>query len=340
MTRKSVAIVAGMSLAAALVWQGLAPAADATTDLLQQKGLTQLGESWWVLPLELELRGKLAELPKRREHLVTTEKDLDGLIERNKRAWDDSRPAVSALKQSLARMSSADPQRELIDRQIASLEAGAREPRQLGRRSDVRSLVIEFAGERCAVLATIAWIRDTVPLLHDRYLELRDDSELTEALRSLDGDHKLGPRRSYNADLQRLEQLEKLAATTWLPTYQQSGTTRFTALINEFAVTTFSWSADSRQPLLLTASTAEAIGIRPAADAICETVSIGPNREIVATRVTLGYLRLGKWVLRGERAYVLPPEAEDVGNRLGRATLGIRRVRFEPERLRMWLDES
>jgi hypothetical protein len=339
MTGKTVALLAGLSLAAALAWQGRAVAADATTDLLHQKGLTRLGESWWVLPLELELRGKLAELPKRREHLVTAEKDLDGLIERNKRAWDDSRPAVSALKQTLARMSSADPQRELIDRQIASLVAGAREPRQLGRRSDVRSLVIEFAGERCAILATIVWVRDTVPLLHDRYLELRSDSALNEALQGLGRDHKLGPRRSYKAELERLHELEKLAATAWLPTYQQSGATRFTALINESAAATFSWSTDSEQPLLLTASTAEAIGIRPTADAVHETISIGPNREIAATRVTLGYLRLGKWVLRGERAYVLPPEAEDVGNRLGRATLGSRRVRFEPERLRMWLDE-
>jgi hypothetical protein len=340
MTRKTVALLAVMLLTAALVRQGRSSAADATAELLQQKGLTRLGESWWVLPLELELRGKLAELPKRRERLVTTEKDLEGLIERNRRAWDDSRPAVAALKQSLARMQSADPQRELIDRQIAALEAGARDPRHLGRRSDARSLVIAFAGERCAILATIAWIRDTVPLLHDRYLELRGDSELNEILQNLGGDHKLGPRRSYRADLERLQQLEKLAATAWVPTYQQSGATRFTALINEFAATTFSWSTDSQQPLLLTASTAEAIGIRPAADATRETISIGPDREILATRVTLGYLRLGKWVLRGERAYVLPPEAEDVGNRLGSASLGGRRVRFEAERLRMWLDES
>jgi hypothetical protein len=44
-------------------------------------------------------------------------------------------------------------------------------------------------------------------------------------------------------------------------------------------------------------------------------------------------------VLRGVPAYVLPPEAEDIGNRLGRTALIERRVRLEPERLRMWIDE-
>jgi hypothetical protein len=337
---RNMAVLAGMSLAAALACQARAPAADATTDLLQKKGLSRLGKTLWVLPLELELRRKLAELPKRREHLVSAEKDLEGLIERNKQAWEESRPSVSALKQSLARLSSADPQRELIDRQITSLEARARDPKRLGSRGEVRPLIIEMARAQCEILAAIAWVRETVPLLHDRYLQLRDDAELAEALHSHGNGRKLGPQRSYKADVERLHEFEKLAATTWLPTYQQSGTTRFTALINEQSAVTFSWIADREQPLVLTASTAEAIGIRPAADATRETISIAPNREIVATRVTLGYLRLGKWVMRGEVAYVLPPEAEDVGNRLGRATLGGRRVRFEPERLRMWLDES
>jgi hypothetical protein len=333
--------MAGVPLALAIAWlQEPATAADASTQLLEKKGLSRLGESLWVLPLELELRVKLAELPKRREHLVTAEQALDGLIERNMRAWDDSRPAVSALKQSLDRLSSADPQRELIERQIAALEARAREPRHLGRRGDAHLLVIELASERCAILAAIAWVRETVPMLHDRYLELRGDTELTETLKVMGQGHKLGPQRSYKADVDRLHQLEKLAATHWLPTYQQSGTTRFTALVNEQSAVTFSWSADREQPLVLTASTAEAIGIRPATDAIRETIPIAPNRKIVATRVTLGYLRLGKWVMRGERGYVLPPEAEDVGNRLGSATLGHLRVRFEHERLRMWLDES
>jgi hypothetical protein len=45
-------------------------------------------------------------------------------------------------------------------------------------------------------------------------------------------------------------------------------------------------------------------------------------------------------VLRGVTAYVLPPEDEDVGNRLGRGTLAGYHVRLEPERLRMWIDSE
>src|SRR5262245_21721156 len=74
---------------------------DAAAEVLQSKyGLTRLGERLWVLPQEIELRGKLSELPKRRERLLAVEKDLDGAIQNNQRTWDESRPAAAVLKQS------------------------------------------------------------------------------------------------------------------------------------------------------------------------------------------------------------------------------------------------
>ena len=112
---------------------------DATTEILQSRyGLRKLGDRLWVLPQEIELRGKLAELPKRRERLIAVEKDLDGVVDRNQRAWAESRPAAAALKQSLARFSSADPQRELLERQMKALgigRIGAAKARRTRRRA-------------------------------------------------------------------------------------------------------------------------------------------------------------------------------------------------------------
>ena len=314
---------------------------DATTEMLERKyGLTRLGERLWVLPQEIELRGKLAELPKRREQLIAAEKDLDGVVQRNQRAWDESRPAAALLKQSLARLSSADPQRELFERQMKALEAGAHEPRKLGSRGDVRLLVVEFARQRCELLAAVAWIRETVPALVDQYLALSDDADLTQALRRAGDGQRLGPQRTYKADLQRLGDYEKLAATPWVPTFQQGGQTRLTALLDERAAATFTWSEGADQPVVLTASAAQAAGLVVPVDATRDAIQAAPNREVTAQRITIGYLRLGRCVLRGVRAYVLPPEAEDLGNRLGSSALAEHRVRLEPERLRMWIDDE
>ncbi len=314
---------------------------DATTEVLQSRyGLTKLGDRLWVLPQEVELRGKLAELPKRRERLIGVEKDLDGVVEKNQRAWSDSRPAAAVLQQSLARFSSADPQRELLERQMKALEAGALEPRKLGGRKDVRSLIVDLASQRCELLAAIAWIREAVPALVDQYTTLSGDAELKQVLKRAGENQRLGPQRTYKADLAHLGDFERLAATPWVPTFELGGQTRLTVLLEERAGATFTWTANADQPVVLTASTAEAAGLVVPVDAIRETIQATDRRDVSAQRITIGYLRLGKCVLRGVRAYVLPPEAEDVGNRLGRETLAGHRVRLEPERLRMWIDEE
>jgi hypothetical protein len=314
---------------------------DATTETLQTKyGLTKLGERLWVLPQEIELRGKLAELPKRRERLIAVEKDLDGVVQKNQRSWDESRPAAAVLKQSLARLSSADPQRELLERQMQALEANTREPRKLGSRGDVRLLVIELASQRCEMLAAIVWIREAVPAIIDQYRTLSGDAELSGALRNAGEDQRLGPQRAYKADLRRLEDYEQLAATPWVPTFLQGGQTRLTLLLDERATATFTWTGDADQPVVLTASAAQAAALVVPVDAARETIQAAPNREVTAQRITIGYLRLGRCVLRGVRGYVLPPEAEDLGNRLGPSALAQHRVRMEPERLRMWIDEE
>ena len=314
---------------------------DSAAQVLQSRfGLTKLGENQWILPREIELRGKLAELPKRRERLISVEKDLGGLVQSNQRAWDETRPAAAALKQSLARFSSADPQRELIERQMKSLEAGATDPRKLGGRKDVRSLVVDLASQRCELLAAVAWIREAVPALVDQYMTLASDGELASALKQAGSDQRLGPQRSYKADLARLGDYERLAATPWLPTFEQGGHVRIVLLMEERSTATFTWAADEDQQVVITASTAEAAGLVVPNDAESEIIQTGHQREVAARRITLGYLRLGRCVLRGVKAYVLPPEAEDVGNRLGRDALAGHRVRLEPERLRLWIDEE
>ncbi len=304
----------------------------------QERGLVRLGDRWWVLPREIELREKLAELPRRRERIVSAEKELDAAIAGNLKTWQETRPAIAALEQALSKLSTSDPQRPIIERQIVGLAASALDPVKLAGRSDVSRRLVELSGERCSLLADVDWIRTTVPGLKDEYSKLAGEAAVASGLQQ-DAKRRLGPQRSYRADLDRLAEYETLAATKWVPIFQQSGQTRVTALLGERTPVTFTWSEATDQPVMLTASTAEAAGINVPANAPRETITADTKRSVVARKITLDYVRFGHCLLRGVPAYVLPPEAEDSGNRLGRLVLVDHRVRMEPGKLRMWIDE-
>jgi hypothetical protein len=305
-------------------------------NLFVRQGLIRLGERW-LLPQEIELREKLAELPRRRERIVSAEKELEAAVQGNLRLWQESRPAMAVLEQSLARLATGDPQRVLLERQIAGLKSAAIDPDHLSGKPDVRTQLIDLSQERCELLSAVAWIRQTPPALQRDYARLAAQPEIAAALQS-ERKQQLGPQRSYQRDLSRLLEYEQLAATRWVPIFQQSGQTRLTALVDERAPATFTWSQASDQPVVLTASAAEAAGLAPPQGAPLETIVAAPQRTVAARRITIGKLRLGGCVLKDTIAYVLPPEAEDVGNRLGRLALIDHRVRLAPQQLRMWID--
>jgi hypothetical protein len=73
----------------ALARDGQSPA-----EVLARHELTRL-DRVWILPLELELRQELAELPKRRERVLALEREVDQRIEQNRRAWQESQPAIA-----------------------------------------------------------------------------------------------------------------------------------------------------------------------------------------------------------------------------------------------------
>jgi hypothetical protein len=264
---------------------------------------------------------------------------LESAVQANAKAWQESRPVVAALEQSLARLATGDPERLLIERQIAGLAAAATEPVRLGGKGEVRKRIVELSQERCELLADASWIRQAAAQLKSDYGRLAANSEINAALKQSKR-QRLGPQRGYQGDLDRLSDYEALAATRWVPIYQQSGHTRVTALVDDRSAVTFTWSDASDQPVVLTASAAEAIGLAPSPAGEGETILAAPGRTVAARPITLRYLRLGRCVVRNVPAYVLPPEAEDVGNRLGRTALVEHRVRMEPERLRMWIDEE
>jgi hypothetical protein len=308
-------------------------------EVLARHNLTRL-DRVWVLPLELELRQELSELPKLREKLLAIEREIEQRIEQNRVAWQESQPALLGLKQVLGKLPTSDPQRPVIQKQIEVIEAAAPEPSRLAARSDVRAQVVEWNAHRSGLAAATARLRRELPDVGSRYTELAQDPGVQRALRKTGEGHRLGPQRSYQGDQEKLDDYERLVHTKWNPVYQQSGQWRVTGLIHERSPVTFSWSDASEQPTLITSTAAEAAEIHIPEGAPSESVSLSPGRSTTARRVNLPYLRFGACLLRDVSILVLPPEAEDWGCRIGRGALSEHAVKLEPERLRLWIDRG
>jgi hypothetical protein len=334
-------LAASLALAAALGFVSPSPVLadeEAARAVLAEHGLVRLGRRTWAVPEERKLREQYERLPRLRESIVTAERELDAAIDANRERWNAAQPLVAAAKQSLAKLSPSDPQRAVVEQQIASLERGSTRPALLGAQPGIRQQVIALSATRNELLAAIASIRAAAATLETKYAELASRTEVSEALRQLGDDQRLGPARNYAADQPRLAEFERLAATAWVPIYSLAGQTRVAALVGERTPVTFSYTSASDQPLVLTHSAAEAAGVMPDAVAPRETIEAAPGRKVSAQKVTIPQLRLGKLLLEDASGYVLAPEHEDVGNRLGGLTLSGHAVRLVPERLRMWID--
>lgn len=305
--------------------------------LQKQFGLVRLTGGVWGLPLEVELKEKLAQLQVLRESVVTAEKELEDRAAANRRAWAEAAPAMETLKQAIGKLSPTDPQRAAITQQLTSLERNVSEPSRLCCRGEVRARLIAFSRDRSLLQLALLWIRTHAPRLVEEYARLAKINEVAAVLKQLEGE-KLGPLKSYIPEVKRLADYDKLVFTDWLPVYQQAGQTRFSVLVNDQAPVTFTWSEESHGQLLLPASTLESCGLSLPKSAPQQKVNLG-DRHLLAHEVTVPSLRLGRHVVKSLSAFVLPPEGEDLGARLPRNALTGLKVSIELERLRLTMGQ-
>lgn len=326
-----------VSPALAMLVAGVAVAAEPTAeDLLIGRGLTRV-DRVWLLPQELTLRQTLTELPERRDRISALERELDARIEQQRVAWQESRATREAFQQALVKLRSDDPRRAAVMRQVEALETIV-QPAKLGGQPDVRTKIIAWTSERNDLTQAIVEIRQTLPQLLDRYAALLQHAEIVKALRQTGDQHRLGPQRGYQADVQKLGEYERLVFTAWVPMHWQAGLPRITGLVDDRAPLTFSLLETGEHPTLLTATAAEAAGIVVPPDARHESIAVPGFRQLTARKIELPYLRFGGCVLRNVTAYVLSPEAEDCGCRIGRQAFAEHSLKLEPERLRLWID--
>ena len=314
---------------------------DAEVLLQREKGLTRIaGGNVWLSTAELRLRDHVGRLPDLERNTLTLRRALDERIQNNAKLWETNRRRIQSLRQAMSATDTDDPKRTQIETQIKELESQAVEPRRLPAEANVRLRLIEMTNLRTQLGLSVIAIRRLKPEMEAEYKRLAGDSELTSALGQLGPSHRLGPMNNgYATEIRRLIEYERVAFTDWSPGYIQSGKVRVGGILNERTPVAFT-GKESSDPTVLAASVVEAAGLGVADSAEVVVIPFGRSRRLATRRLVVPTIRFGSHVLKTVPAYVLPPEGEDLGSRIGPEAFGERRATVEPELLRLVIRAS
>jgi hypothetical protein len=326
---------------AAIVGAAQSAAADDPAAVLHRFGLEKKGRTW-CLAEEVELQRRLAELEPLERRFHELRQQVEQIVQQHQRAAAQLAQAEAArqrTRQLLASAAAGSPQRKPLEdelkRQSALVDRLKRTYVPLEKQAEmplVRSTLVEWIAVRNEIALTILECRNVPARLPGLYHQLRNHPEVMEALASLGSQERLGPAKTYQAERRLMDRLEQQVLGDVLPVYVESGHYRLPAILNEQTPATFSY-LDSSEPAIIPATLAEAAGITVDPSAEPLSYRVDQRRTVAVRPATIPRLRLGGHVLRNVEAYVLPPDAEDLGARIGHLALGEYRITIEPQRL-------
>lgn len=309
---------------------------DPKVFLQQKKGLTQIaGGNVWLSRSEVRLREHVRRLDDLKRQILNLQSSLEERCQNNLVLWETNRRRIQTLRQGLASLNTDDPKKKQIERQIKELETQAVEPHRLPAEPDARMRLSELTNLRNRLGLSVIAICDLRTAMDSEYKQLSSDQDVTAALSQLGELHRLGPANNgYATEIRQLAEYERIAFTNRLPLYVQSGKTRVGAILNERTPVTFTWQT-SNDPAVLTATMAESAGVDVTGATEVFEMPFGRTRRLSTRRVVVESIRFGEHVLHDVTAYVLPPEGEDLGARIGLDAFGETPVAVEFERLRL-----
>jgi len=288
----------------------------------------------WLLPVEFRLQRILDDVEPLGRAVLGLQRKLEESAQQNRVLWETNRQRIETLRRNLAKLETDDKQKQQLERQIRELEKKLVEPSRLIGVPDVRKMLIEFTNVRLRLALAVISIHDLHDEMTATYARLAEDQTVARMLQSLGDDHRLGPlQQGYGSQLKRLGQSERMVATDWLPIFLQSDRIRFGGLLNDRVPVTFTWQ-DSAEPTVLTASMIESAGLNVPEDAEAVPLTVD-GRRVTARRLKMPSMRFGAALLRNIPVLVLPPNAEDLGARIGVEGFPGYTVQPDPERLRL-----
>jgi hypothetical protein len=317
--------------------------ADDPAARLRARGLEPLRRAW-LCGAEVRLRDQLNALDRlerpffqAREqfHLLLARydryqariKQLQELRERNRARLKQ----VSVLNPAQRKQLEGEGRK--ISESLSQAETTVREEfDKADETSPLSQAAIELSNRRTALAIALLAVRREYGETRARYEQLQKDPVVRSALEALGSGATLGPLENYQIQLpRRLDRLIEAVFTDTLPVYRRSKRYRISLIINERTPFTFSY-AEEEVPTVIPASLVQLAELKPDETAAWKELRFG-ERVVAGREVVISQLRLGHFVLENVHAWALPPEAEDLGARVGKQTLASLHPRLDNEKL-------
>ncbi len=330
----SVAFVAGARSAIAAG----EPSAD---DVLHDHGLQRIGGNW-SLAEESGLRDRLVGLDRLEQRLIGAQRAVDEIVGENEACHAQLLQLQAVVKNLRAAAAQAKPgtaQRIQLDSQVKAAAAAVEQLQriyipsdQFGLSAPLKPALNDLIIVRTDMMVRLLPMRETMDRLTQRYHALHDETAVTAALASLTPKQTLGLSRSLLDGWKIVNKLQPMVFSDSVPVSRDGKIYRVTAIVNERQPLTFSF-VGTGEPTLIPQNLAEAAGLIVNVKAAQTKLRVAKDRDEMAWRMKVPRLRFGRHVLHDVDAYILAPEAADIGARIGAGAFAGYRVQLDADRL-------
>jgi hypothetical protein len=301
--------------------------ADAVPEnILQTHGLKKVGKLW-VLPEEQQLRERLTTLERLEKRHREGRAAVDQLLDANEATLARLTKLEETVKKTRdldAAAKAGSPQRKQIDVELKNGESAIEQlhklyitPDKLGMAAPLKPALIDVVNARTDVTLRLLAYHDTPCDLLQRYQELGKDPAIAAAVSNGADAIQLGPQKGLCERWRFiLDSFDANLLGDSLPVYRDGHAFRFTAIIDDRRPLTFTLG-NVDEPAIIPQNLAEAAGLSVDPDAPKKTFHVSESRDVKAQVIKIGQVRLAGHVVKNVTAYILPPEAADVGARVG-----------------------
>jgi hypothetical protein len=312
---------------------------------LEARGLTRIGKVWCIAD-EVTLRDKLTELDRLAKRFHEAQQKVEQLLTQNQEAAANL-PQFTKLEKSIhdqmAAAKPGTPQYKQLDGELKKAAFALEQlrgiyspPDKLGAAAPLKPALVELANARAELTIRYLALQNTPNISTQQYDRLRQDESIMHALAELKDD-QLGPAKQIQDKRKAIERIEPEILNDSLPVYREGAAYRLTAVLDDRQPLTFGIGGAS-DPTIIPQNIAEAVGIAATETSPRLKLRVAANRDETVQEVKLAKLRFGRNVVSNVTAYILPPEAADLGARIGAKALPGYRVKINAERLQLVIE--
>ncbi len=320
------------------------PSADS---ILRMRGLNKQGNVW-VLPEEQELRQRFEALKRFEERHRAAAGYVDRLLEANRNLFLQITKLDETLKRTRELVKNAQAgttQKKQLESEQKNEEALLEQLRKqfiptdkLGQSSPLKPALVDLVNSRTEATIKFLAYRETPADLPARYERLKQEPTISAALPALPATDRLGPAKGLCDGWRALvERLDAALLNDALPVYRDGNAFRFTAIVNDKRPLTFTFG-NQGEPTVIPQNLAETAGLIPSVDAKKVPCHVGEGRDVTAVAMRVPQLRFGRNVVKDVEVLILPPEAADIGARIGPNSLPGYRPRIDANKLQLIIE--